>query len=148
MTFADYVRRERGVEVSWEPAREVLSVRIQRRDGRVRVVAATELELVTYRGGPIELFRFLVRDDPLDQAAISLLARLDIRRALSIPHGRDGEVTLAQMWEALDRVRRAGDRAAAGLGSMAEQVGRIGPEIDRPAPLAPPNPDLPFYRFR
>ena len=81
----DFIASQRRVEVAWERGREVMSVRIARADGTFRAVAATALELERYRGGPIEIFRFLVRDDSLDQAAISLLARDRIHDLTSRP---------------------------------------------------------------
>ena len=81
----DFVASQRRVEVAWERGRDVMSVRIARADGTFRAVAATALELERYRGGPIEIFRFLVRDDSLDQAAISLLARDRIHDLTSRP---------------------------------------------------------------
>jgi hypothetical protein len=134
MTFRDYVLRERRVEVDYDVASAVTRVRISRRNGTWRAVAATDLVLQESRESPVEIFRRMVRDDPLDAAAISLLAAPKLVR-------RDLDVTFDVMREALIRVRNASRR-------VARDFGRIQPVVDRPEPLAPPGDRVPFYRPR
>ncbi len=213
-TVRDYVRSQRRVDVAWEPGREVLGVRIARADGTFRAVAATALELERYGGGPIEIFRFLVRDDSLDQAAIALLAADRIRDLAGrtspglldgysgnpVQPGVDrvsgGEVdetltieTLRRAVRNIDAALRSGAtsareaaQAARGFTRALEMApGQFDPDghhrrlremmqehtrrleeatffggiskkrqeaqVEKPEPLAPPNPDLPFYRM-
>lgn len=222
-TVRDYVRSQRRVDVAWEPGRDVMSVRISRRDGTFRALAATALELERQRGGPIEIFRFLVRDDSLDQAAITLLAADRIRDLAGrpdpgpfdgysrdfVPLGVDETLTVETLRRAVRQVEEvstvrletprgpmelqaafatgatsarnaaeafrnyglAASRPRPTSATEAELIARDfmrnlrGPvmpnparravrgeieedaQVEKPEPLAPPNPDLPFYRM-
>ena len=83
MTFAEYVRRERRVDVEWHAASMTLRVRVDRSDGTMRAVAVTDLRLVESRLSPVELIAVELRGNPLDVAAVRLLARDEIHGKLS-----------------------------------------------------------------
>lgn len=118
MTFKEFVRRERKVTVRWNPSADVMELRIERRDGTFRALAATALQLAQFRTGPVDLFRSMV-SDPLDKAAIRFLAELG---------GAEG-------------LMRFGDLARATPPPIAN-VGPAGPA------LAPPSSRVPMYRPR
>lgn len=141
-TFRDYVARERPrIDIDWEPARDVLAVRMYRRDGTWRSVAVTSLSLAEAKMGPVQLIRDAFRGDSLDQAAIQLLARDRIQdlSGNSQPH-----------WLTPERVRAVIGAAAHERARRIEEAAFFGGlvEPDKPEPLAPPNPDLPLYRAR
>ena len=87
MTFAEYVRRERRVEVEWHAASMTLRVRVNRSDGTVRAVAVTDLQLVESRLSPVELIAREVRGNPLDAAAVRLLAKDELHAQLGTVPG-------------------------------------------------------------
>lgn len=122
-----FVARERPrVEVWPDPRSMTLRVRVYRRDGTRREVAATLDALQDARGGPLEVFRGLLRGDALDQAAVVLIAGHRIKGLAG-----DSRPT----WLTVERVRR-----------VTQQRPYRGPP--RQNRLAPANPNLPFYRPR
>ena len=87
MTFAEYVRRERRVEVEWHAASMTLRVRINRADGTMRAIAVTDLRLVESRLSPVDLIAREVHGNPLDVAAIRLLAKDELHAKLGTVPG-------------------------------------------------------------
>jgi uncharacterized protein (DUF3084 family) len=124
MTFTEYVKRERHVTVRWNHVAEVCEIRIFRRNGTWRAVAATALEMASSRLGPLELFRSKVRGDSLDQAAIQLLAREEL---LSSP------IWHRPTWLTAARIKA----------TLEKPMSAPGAEV-----LAPPSSRLPMYRPR
>ncbi len=169
-TFRDFVARERPrVDIDWEPARDVLAVRMYRRDGTWRSVAVTSLALAEARMGPVQLIRDAFRGDTLDQAAIQLLARDRIQdlSGNSRPHWltparvravigaaatyRETQASVRPLAvplppEADRRLRTAVEENQRRIERAAFFGGLARPqEPDKPEPLAPPNPDLPMH---
>lgn len=124
MNFTEFLKRERRVTVRWNHVAEVCEVRIERRGGSFRALAATALEMASSRLGPLELFRSMCRGDSLDQAAIQLLAREEL---LSTP------ISQRPIWLAAARIKA----------TLEKPMSAPGAEV-----LAPPSSRLPMYRPR
>lgn len=147
-TFRDFVARERPrIDIDWEPARDVLAVRMHRRDGTWRSVAVTSLALVEARMGPVQLIRDAFRGDTLDQAAIQLLARDRIQDLSG--NSRPRWLTPARVQEAIGPTTYRNTLRTWRPIPVPEppfEVRFHDSDGDKPEPLAPPNPDLPLYR--
>lgn len=142
MNFLVWLRRERSVVVSPDPATMSLRVAVERQDGTRVVRLVTDLALQSFRGSPYDLVASAF-DDPMDRAAIRLLGRAQIDAG-------SRQVTLMQR-EPHGRLRVADDRRSAPQGDS----GSFGPTApaalrspDGVDVLAPPSPRVPLYRPR
>lgn len=127
MSFTSWLLGERIVTFERRHDLMAFQITVTRRDGLSICKHITDEELMVSRVPPIEIAQRLF-DHPLDRVAVGIVARrtrhvntMRTYRGVSVPDA-----------------------------PPSERFGRIQPVIDRPKPLAPPNPDpdFPMYRPR
>ncbi len=149
MSFTSWLLGERRVTFDRREDLAAYVVTVIRSDGSEISKQITDEELMRSRIPPIEIAQLLF-DHPLDRVAVGIIAR----RTLWNDHALRAFITSAAS-AATSATRLANTmRTHSGISvpdaPPPERFGRIQPVIDRPKPLAPPNPDpdFPMYRPR